>query len=106
MIGRTDSTPLTPDAAELLAEQRLQIYRRTDRMFAGLMLLQWAAAVVGALWLSPKTWAGTVSSIHPHLWLAIFFGGLLCSLPVFLAWFAPGKSLTRYTIAIAQVLFS
>ncbi|WP_164103074.1 ATP-binding protein [Candidatus Laterigemmans baculatus] len=106
MIGRSASLPLTPDAAALLAEQRLQIYRRTDRMFAGLMLLQWAAAVGGAIWLSPKTWAGTTSSIHPHLWLAIVFGGILCSLPVALAGFAPGKTLTRYTIAVAQVLFS
>ncbi|MEX0937219.1 MAG: ATP-binding protein [Pirellulales bacterium] len=99
-------TRLTPRAETLLAEHQQQIYRRTDRMFAVLMLLQWAAAIVGAVWLSPKTWAGATSTVHPHVWMAIFFGGLLCSMPVTLAWLAPGKAVTRYTIAVAQVMFS
>ena len=100
------ASPVTSHAEELLASHHLQIYQRTDRMFAVLMLLQWAAAVAGAMWLSPRTWSGAASSVHPHVWLAVFFGGALCSLPVTLAWMAPGKKLTRHTIAIAQLLFS
>lgn len=72
-----------------LSNHQQQIYRRTDRMFAVLMPLQWLAAVAGAFWLSPRTWDGAHSSVHPHVWLAIFFGGGLCSLPVALAIFAP-----------------
>ncbi len=89
-----------------LSNHQQQIYRRTDRMFAVLMPLQWLAAVAGAFWLSPRTWDGAHSSVHPHVWLAIFFGGGLCSLPVALAIFAPGRAITRHTIAVAQVLFS
>ncbi|HEY2253550.1 MAG TPA: response regulator [Planctomycetaceae bacterium] len=97
---------LTDRADALLKCHQEQIYRHTDRMFAILMPLQWAAAVGGAFWLSPATWSGAQSSLHPHVWLSIFFGGVLCSLPVLLAWLAPGRAATRYTIATAQVLFS
>jgi signal transduction histidine kinase/DNA-binding NarL/FixJ family response regulator len=106
-MRETCETPsLTARAEALLAHHQQQIYERTDRMFAVLMLLQWAAAVGGACWLSPRTWAGAQSSVHPHVWLAIVFGGALCSLPVALALVAPGQILTRYVIATAQVLFS
>jgi signal transduction histidine kinase/DNA-binding response OmpR family regulator len=105
MSDHADS-PLAARAEMLLANHHQQIYRRTDRMFAVLMVLQWAAAVAGALLLSPRTWSGEMSRVHPHVWLAVFFGGALCSLPVALAYFAPGRMRTRYTIAIAQVLFS
>jgi signal transduction histidine kinase/ActR/RegA family two-component response regulator/HPt (histidine-containing phosphotransfer) domain-containing protein len=96
----------SPSATVILNCHHELIYRRTDRMFAVLMLLQWAGSVLGALWLSPRTWSGATSSVHPHVWLAIFLGGALCCLPVTLAWFAPGKAITRYTIAVAQVMFS
>jgi signal transduction histidine kinase/CheY-like chemotaxis protein/HPt (histidine-containing phosphotransfer) domain-containing protein len=106
MTDTSEMIHLTARADALLKENQQQIYRRTDRMFALLMPLQWAAAVAGALWLSPRTWTGASSSVHPHVWLALLFGGLLCSLPVALAWLKPGRTLTRYTIACAQVLFS
>ncbi len=97
---------LTARTGALLADHEQQIYRRTDRMFAVLMPLQWLAAVAGALWLSPQVWSGDSSRVHPHVWLALIFGGLLCSLPVALAIVAPGKALTRHTIAVTQVIFS
>src|SRR5665213_1059109 len=102
----TTMSLLTDRAEALLKCHQEQVYHHTDRMFALLMPLQWAAAVGGALWLSPETWTGAQSSVHPHLWLAILFGGVLCSLPVTFALLAPGRVPTRYTIAIAQVLFS
>ncbi len=98
--------PTASRADVLLANHQHGIYERTDRLFAVLMLLQWMAAIVGALWLSPNTWSGDVSRVHPHVWMAVLFGGALCSLPVALAWLSPGRTLTRHTIAIAQVLFS
>jgi signal transduction histidine kinase/ActR/RegA family two-component response regulator/HPt (histidine-containing phosphotransfer) domain-containing protein len=106
MERQIDTTGLTARAGALFTSHEQQIYRRTDRMFAVLMPLQWAGAVAGALWLSPKTWSGAASSVHLHVWLAVILGGALCSLPVALAIFAPGKMLTRHTIAVAQVVFS
>jgi PAS domain S-box-containing protein len=90
----------------LFQEAENIVHRRTDRLFAALMVLQWLAGIGAALWISPKTWIGATSYIHWHVWAAIFLGGLIGSLPVFLAFRQPGKALTRHTIAIAQMCFS
>jgi PAS domain S-box-containing protein len=94
----------TQRVAEIFnAHQRL-VHRRTDRMFAGLMALQWLAGVAAALWVSPKTWAGTTSHTHPHVWAAVFLGGAISSLPIMLAVIRPGHATTRYTVAVGQML--
>jgi hypothetical protein len=40
------------------------------------MMFQWAAAIVAAVWIAPRTWAGQYSHIHLHVWVSIFLGGL------------------------------
>ncbi len=93
-------------ARSIFDSQCQTLYRRTDRLFALLMTLQWAGAVLAASLLSPRTWAGTESAVHPHLWAALFLGGLISSLPVFLALARPGLPLTRQVIAVSQLLMS
>ena len=90
----------------LLKEGQQQIYRRTDRMFAGLMLFQWVAAILAALVISPRAWAGTSSHIHIHVWAALLMGGALTLFPVCLAYLRPGEASTRYVIAGSQLLMS
>jgi two-component system sensor histidine kinase HydH len=85
---------------------RQQIFRDTDAMFARLMLAQWIFAVVLALWVSPYAWEGKDKAIHLHVWAAIFLGGAITSLPVFLARERPGEVLTRHVIVSAQMLWS
>jgi len=68
------------------------------------MALQWLAGVAAALWVSPKTWAGTASYTHPHIWAAVFLGGVISSLPIMLAVLRPGHATTRYTVAVGQML--
>jgi len=80
--------------------------RRTDRMFAVLMGLQWFAGIGAAIYLSPFAWEGGEAYVHPHVWLAVLLGGALASLPIYLANFHPGSTLTRHVIALSQVLFS
>ena len=89
---------------ELVTGFRAVIYRRTDQMFAGLLLFQWLAMIALALWVSPLTWAGSASSTHPHVWAAVGLGGLVASLPVVLALTRPGRTHTRFVIAAAQLL--
>jgi PAS domain S-box-containing protein len=96
----------SPRARELFGQLWQTNAERTDRMFAVLMFLQWIAAVVVAATLSPLTWQGANSEVHPHVWLAILLGGTLASLPVYLAWKFPGRTVTRHVIAIAQIMFS
>lgn len=80
--------------------------RRTDRLIAFLMLLQWPSAVLAALLLSEKTWDGRMSRIHPHVVTAIWMGGLVTLLPITLAVLRPGRVLTRHLIAVCQMLMS
>jgi two-component system sensor histidine kinase/response regulator len=89
---------------ELLEQQQQQLRQRTDRLFAVLLPLEWASAVGLAVWISPLTWSGTQSSLHPHLFAAILLGGALISLPLLLVALRPGRRLTRHTIAVAQML--
>jgi hypothetical protein len=79
----------------------------TDRMFGWLMLGQWAFAILLALVFAPSSWVGKTPAIaNLNLPLAIVFGGLLTSLPVYLAFRHPGELLTRHVIAAAQMLWS
>ena len=80
------------------------LYERTDRMFAYLMGAQWLAAIVFALVVSPRSWAGADSRIHVHVWAAVILGGLVSLVPAALALLRPGATFTRHTIAIAQML--
>src|SRR5262245_54002192 len=93
-------------ADELFRQHQQAIYQRTDRIFSGLMLLQWAAAILAAWWISPLTWAGSESWVHVHVWAAVFLGGAVTILPVSLGVLRPGRASTRYVIAIGQMLMS
>jgi two-component system sensor histidine kinase/response regulator len=91
-------------AAQLFADHRRDIHVRTDRLFAGLMLFQWAAGIIFALWISPLAWYGAVSRTHVHVWAAILLGGAVSLFPAILALLRPGEAATRYIIAVAQML--
>jgi len=91
---------------ELFEESSGDIHRRADRLFANLLIVQWLAGIAAAVWISPRTWIGATSHIHWHVWAAVFLGGAITSLPVFLAWKQPGQTLTRHVIAVAQMLSS
>jgi diguanylate cyclase (GGDEF)-like protein/PAS domain S-box-containing protein len=93
-------------AEQIYAGHQQQIYRQTDRMFAVLMLIQWLAGIVAALLISPRTWIGQTSDIHIHVWAAVFLGGIISFLPILLAVVRPGDRVTRYTIAVGQMLMS
>ena len=100
------SGPVSPRVTELFDEQKQSIARHADRLFVWLMICQWVFAVGLAFWLSPRTWSGADSEVHLHIWLAIFLGGLITSLPVYLGLRQPGRVLTRQVIAIGQMLMS
>src|SRR5262245_63270127 len=91
-------------AEELFAQHQLEIYRRTDRLFAILMVFQWVAGIAFALWVSPLAWDGTVSRTHVHVWAAVLLGGGICLFPAVLGIVRAGELSTRLTIAVAQML--
>src|ERR1700722_8079243 len=83
-----------------------QVWQRTDRMFAGLMALQWLAGIGVALWITPLVWIGATSSLHLHVLAAIFLGGAIAAFPILLVFLRPGQAITRHVIAVAQMLAS
>lgn len=97
---------LSNRARELFRSHQQIIHERTDRIFAGLMLLQWLGGIFAAYWISPLTWTGAISKVHLHVWLALFYGGAITFFPVFLVFAKPGGILTRHVIAAAQMLMS
>ena len=109
-----DSTTSTPERSEatnrrihqLFEESQEKLHKRTDRMFAALMALQWLAGIIAALWISPKAWVGQTSYVHLHVWAALLLGGAISGFPIFLALTQPGKILTRHVIAVGQMLTS
>jgi PAS domain S-box-containing protein len=90
--------------AELFNEHQQDICKRTDHMFAVLMTLQWIGGIIAAYWVSPRAWVGATSQTHIHVWAALFLGGAISSLPIFLAITRPGRRSTRFTVAIGQML--
>ena len=89
-----------------MRDHQQKISKRTDHLFAGLLMFEWIAGIALAAWRSPRTWDGPVSHIHPHLLTAIFLGAAVVSLPIYLAVLFPGRTLTRHVIAIGQMLTS
>jgi PAS domain S-box-containing protein len=111
MKAQIPRNPDVPDSvlartAELFKEQEQNIVRHTDRLCSWLMIFQWFFAVGIAFWLSPRIWAGADSQIHPHIWEAIFLGGIITAFPVYLARAQSGKPLTRHVVAIGQMFMS
>jgi len=93
-------------AGALFSEHRQTIYQHTDRLFAVLMLVQWLAGIAAALWIAPRTWIGTVSETHIHVWAAVFLGAAINIVPIALAVKKPGATSTRYAIATGQMMMS
>ena len=92
--------------AEIFTQLQQRVFQDTDRVFAVLMAAQWIFGVGVAYWISPRTWAGANSSTHVHIFAAIFLGGAISAFPIALAITRPGQPMTRYAIAIGQMLTS
>jgi serine phosphatase RsbU (regulator of sigma subunit) len=106
MMALTTNEELTRSTDGLFQDRFAANARRVDRLFAIVMVAQWALGIVFALTISANTWVGREQSTHVHVYLAVFLGAGLSSLPIFLAIARPGWIGTRYTIAIAQMLWS
>lgn len=98
--------PQCPRTLELFKQNLRQVQAHTDKLFAGLMIFQWLVGIGFALWLSPNAWSGAKATVHPHVVLAVLFGGIITALPVFLALTKPGSTLSRHVVAVGQVLMS
>src|SRR6201988_3305438 len=91
-------------ATKLLRQHELSICKRTDRMFAALMTLQWLAVIGLAVFSNPDHWPGHEGHAHINSNSAIVVGGFITLVSVVLGLARSGSTSTRYVIAIAQML--
>ncbi|RYD35690.1 MAG: hybrid sensor histidine kinase/response regulator [Verrucomicrobiaceae bacterium] len=100
----TSSQTLQEQKEKLFAAQQETVCRNTDRIFKWLLLLQWLVGIVLTLHVSPLTWAGESSKVHPHVWASLVLGGIISVFPALLAWKQPGRQFTRHVVAVGQML--
>jgi hypothetical protein len=101
------SDTVTVVRAQTIYDEQMRIRRaRVDRMFAALLVVQWLAGIVAAVVISPYAWAGKERVLHMHVWVAVLGGAGIIILPILLALFRPGTTLTRHVIAASQMLSS
>jgi len=93
-------------AKELRDAQFYERRGKVDRMFAVLLAVQYVAGILGALAVSPYAWEGKERVLHMHVWVAILAGAGIALLPILLAIFRPGATMTRHVIAASQMLSS
>jgi PAS domain S-box-containing protein len=96
---------ITKRADVLFCQQQTAVYRRTDRLFGALFVLQWLAGILVAVTISPRAWRGSYSDVHIHVWMAVLLGAAIIARPVYLSYHQPGAAITRHTIAIGQMLY-
>lgn len=100
------SATLSNRAKHLFSERLTILARQCDRTFTLLMVAQWTGAILIACFLSPRTWQGTSSFIHPHLYAAVILGGLLSGFPIYFGIRHPGTIVTRVIITVSQMSYS
>jgi two-component system, NtrC family, sensor histidine kinase HydH len=93
-------------SAEIRNEHLHARWVRVDRMFCVLFVVQYLAGIIGAVTVSPYAWEGKVHTVHLHVWMAVVGGAGIIVLPILLAVFRPGTTLTRHVIAASQMLSS
>lgn len=91
---------------EIFHNYLLDLTSKTDRLFAYLFIGQWIVGILFAIFISPRTWIGEYSQVHIHVYAAIFLGGLIAALPVYLSFINPGAAINRMVVAFSQILFS
>lgn len=91
---------------QLFTEHCDRVSRQADRLFVMLLILEWIAGIVVALTVSPRAWHGILSEPHIHVYVALFLGLTIITLPICFALCRPGHVFTRHIIAIGQSLMT
>jgi len=91
------------EVEKLYQSHRQSLCAQVDREIALLMFVQWALAVIFSLRISQNIYP---ESQHLHFLIALVGGGIICSLPMYFAFWKPGERVGRHLVAIAQISFS
>lgn len=75
-------------------------------MMLWLLAAEWLGLMGAALIVSPRTWTGGESRVHPHVWAAVLAGPAFILPAIAIALLNRGTRLTRHVVAAAQMLVS
>lgn len=92
-------------ASELVSRQSAANGSRTDRLFVGLLILQWVGALAVGIWIAPRG-ATPLLAVGSTLWWATIAATLTSGIPLLAIWRWPGTTCTRLLIAVSQMLWS
>lgn len=105
-MNNSAATELKTISDRLFDQSLVSLQSRMNRVFALAMAVQWMAMIGLAIYMTPSTWTGSDSMLHPHVWAALVLGGLICGPTAFLGFFRPKARTTRFAVAISQALCS
>ncbi len=92
-------------STELFESDWKAIVKRSDHLFAWLLIVQWLAAILAALLIMPDTRSPAGDfTLDRHIWFVVFLGAIFVAIPSGLGLILPGSKGTRYAIAIGQML--
>jgi methyl-accepting chemotaxis protein len=85
-------------------DARISLLRSCNLLYGKLLVFEWLATVGVAFFVSPRTWVGSQSYLHPHVLLAVLLGFLMGGLPGIVALKNSDKVWTSHMVAISQML--
>ena len=99
-------TEIQPSALNQSSYQdaRTALLRSCNVFYGRLLIFEWLATVLVALFVSPRTWVGTQWHVHPHVWLALGLGFLVAGLPGYFATRNPSQIWVSHLVAVSQML--
>jgi PAS domain S-box-containing protein len=97
---------MTPAAHRIYREALDRSHSQTDKMFAWLLMAQWAIAIALACIISPFSYDHGERTLHFHVIAAIGFGAVLNTGPLLLIRSRAGWVVTRHVVAVSQMLWS
>jgi methyl-accepting chemotaxis protein len=103
-FGQDDAGRVSARGSEIFFSQTLANAKRTDGIIFFLMVFQWLFAVVLAYFTTPLVWNGSQSSLHPHLMMAIVWGGVCSFIAGIFFYNFRGSLITRHVMAILQMV--
>ncbi len=105
-LDRAATKSVDARVAQLHVDIMAGIYRKTDRMFAVLLILEWIACVCLAIWFTPGICEALPGILPYRVETALLVGALMTLPALGLVWLRPSSTLTRHVIAVSQMVAS
>lgn len=100
------SNKLSVEENVLFQKHYRESNKNVDIMFVWLFIFEWVLAITISLLLSPSSWVGLTSSIHPHVHMSIFLGGTLTLFPVYFILKHREDELNKYIVCFSQITYA